>query len=589
MVQTRNQLQKLKMPKFPNGWLVFLGILALYTLLIIPTLTRLGIGWDEEVDLRIARAYLTTGGFFFGVPLDSSQVRLPMFTVALVYRLLGVNDLLTARSVTVLAGAFTLLGIYTYGKENVSRNTGLLAAGLLAINPFFLSFARLAFTESDVYLACTLTWLLVVLARLQKKPTIGRAGLAGLLLGLTISSKATVIVILPAIWAAFIFFEFSINKNKTFHNDSPGRLDPAWRSWFWAGWALIVMLVGIYSLRLLNLSNSSFMIRLLHYGLVGLGWLVPMVWAFRFRDRTANYIPLAGMITSIGLLTFVIFPPDHLTNPAILNTIFSRADNEISFNLAFLLEVMVLHSLSIILKSTPVLGIALMGGAVIGLIQWRRSALVLPVFVGFCYFVGLFVLPLGQTFYTIPILPIISLLLADLLVRQWRYCRLAILILGILITAFWGAGIVQSYPDYHLNGYQWLGERAIFGRSSIGYRSIVYTPSDGVQQAIEWLNANAQPGEVAILYLHEMHVVRFVSPDPYYHIMNGFDDKPNSPPDYIVIHINATIDQGHGIETPVGDIIKTPVDPNVLEREYSQVYFVQRAFGLRMVSVWQRN
>ena len=127
--------------------------------------------------------------------------------------------------------------------------------------------------------------------------------------------------------------------------------------------------------------------------------------------------------------------------------------------------------------------------------------------------------------------------------------------------------MVQSYPDYHLNGYQWLGTRALFGRSSISYRSVVFTPSDGVQQAIEWLNENADPGQVAQLYLKPRHIVGFVAPNPHYRMTNGYNDTLLSNPDYVVVHINGLISDGFGSDTPEGDIIRYPFDQEILKRE----------------------
>ena len=99
-----SQSQQASLLKNNYPWLVFLSILVIYAVLIVPTLNRLGIGWDEEVDLRIARAYLTPRGFFFGLPLDLSQTRLTMFSVALVFRILGINDMLVARWTSVVVG-----------------------------------------------------------------------------------------------------------------------------------------------------------------------------------------------------------------------------------------------------------------------------------------------------------------------------------------------------------------------------------------------------------------------------------------------------------------------------------------------------
>jgi 4-amino-4-deoxy-L-arabinose transferase-like glycosyltransferase len=575
--------------KNANYWFLFLGVLILYLILIVPTLRRLGIGWDEEVDLRIARAYLTPRGFFFGLPLDLSQTRLPMFSVALVFRLLGISDLFVARWMSVVVGGLTLFGVYVYGKDRFSRKVGLLAAGLLAVNPFFLSFSRLAFTESDIYLACALTWLLVAVARLQEKPTVGNAVVAGLVLGLAISAKATVIVILPAIWAALYSVRFFALRIKTGEKTNLDDALPARVVLFWAGVTAFVLLVGIVSGLKFDFSAYPLVYQLLRYGLVGFGWLVPLAWAYRFRHHSADPVSLAALVTGFGLLTFVIFPPDHLTNSGILRSLFTRAEGEMSLNAAFIGELAALHVLTLFFKSTPVLGFALFGGTAVGLTQWRRPELMLPLLVVASYFAGLLLLPLAQTFYTLPILPALSLLLADQFVRLWQHRRKLALTLAVLMIGWWGVEMVQCYPDYHLNGYQWLGKRVLFGRSSIGYRSVVFTPADGVQQVIEWLNMNAEPGQVAQLYISPWHIVRYIAPDPSYLLTNGSEETLINKPDYVVMHINDLLSQGHGMETPEGDVVRYPFDYEALVREYEQVFAVRRAFDLEVASVWRRK
>jgi hypothetical protein len=571
-------------------WLIFLGILAIYALLIIPTVSRLGMGWDEEVDLRIARGYLTRRGLFFGIWLDVSQMRLPMFTVALVYRLLGVSNLVLARWTSIVVGGLTLLGIYVYGKDRFIPGVGLLAAFLLAINPFFLSFSRLAFTESDIYLACTLTWLLVTLARLQEKLTVGRAVLAGLFLGLCISTKATAMVILPAVWVVLYSVRiFPINPRQTKLTTPVANQISTPVVWFWAGWSALVLLLGVVSGMIFDIGAYSLIYQLLRYGLVCLGWLIALGWAFYFRNYSADLVSLIAFITGFGLLTFVIFPPDHLTNSGILRSLFLRAENEISLSAAFIAELAALHLLTVFFKSTPILGLALLAGVFISLAQWHRRELMLPLLLALSYFAGLLLLPLGQTFYTIPILPVLSLLVADNLLRLWSYRRKIALMIAILAMGWWGVEMIQCYPDYHLNGYQWVGKRVLFGRSSIGYASVVFTPQDGVQQAMEWLNANAEPGQVAQLYVRGWNVVEYVAPDPAYLLTNGFEETLSSQPDYILVHINALHLQGFGIDTPKGDINFHPFDYEAMKREYEQVFTVRRAFGLDVASVWQRK
>ena len=576
-------------PQSVKYWLVFLCILVWYGLLIVPTLNRLGIGWDEAADLLITRAYLTPRGLLLGSDYDPSQTRLPMFTGALVFYLVGSSSLLLARLLTVFVGGITLLGVFVYGKDRFTPATGLLAAGLLAINPFFLAFARMAFTESDVYLACTLIWSLVILTRLQEKPSLGLAALSGIFLGFAISSKATILVVVPVVCAAFVVLKIFPGYTPAVSKANDLDPIPARSVWLWSVLTFLVFLAGVLISPQLNAGSYPGRLHLLNYGIVSLGWLMTLGWAIRHRNSTTSPVALAAFITGFSLLTFVIFPPEHLTNSGIISSLLSRADQEMTFSPAFVVELAALHTFTILLKSTPILGAGLLAGFFVSLAQWRRPELALPLLVVTAYFFTILILPLGQTFYTIPLLPILSLLAAYQLLRfhsKRPRISLALMILGLI---WWGVEMRQVYPDYHLNGYQWLGTRPVFGRSSIGYRSIVYTPSDGVQQSMEWLNAHAKAGETALLYVGPWHIVRAVAPDPVYNYTDGSKIDLAAEPDYVVIHIESTIWQGEGSETPEGDIFRYPFDPDTLQEEYEKVFSVRRAFDLEMASIWRRK
>jgi hypothetical protein len=584
-IMAHNQVSLQKLTRF---WLPFLGVSAGYFILIAFTVSYLGIGWDEEVDLRIAQAYLTPRGFFFGLPLDLTQTRLPMFAVAIIYKLLGVSDLLTARWISVGAGWLTLLAVYIYGKDRFNQHVGLLASGLLAISPFFLSFARLAFTESDIFVACTMTWLLVAVYRLQENFTVGRAAVAGVLLGLSLSSKATVVVIIPAIWIA-LYGSRGMAKNRDGAGLAPANLLVKNSTvLFWSAWAILILAAGVYVGIRFNLDNYSLTIRLIHYGWVWLGWAVLFIWILRCRNHTAGLAPLAFLFTAVGLLTFLLFPPDHLTNSDILKSLFQRAEDEMSFSAQYMIELAALHLLAILFKSTLLLGAGLLISIIVSMLRWREVGL-LPLLVLASYFSGLLLLPLGQTFYTVPLLPILSLLAANAFMRLWGERRKIAYVGAFLSIGWWGFEVAQSYPDYHLNGYQWLGPRVLFGRSSISYGSVVYTPADGVQQAIEWLNSHAEPDQNVQLYLGPWHIVRHVAPDPSYRLSNGFEETLEAEPDYVVVHINETIWSGNDRDTPVEDVIRYPFDLELLMQEYEKVFSVERSFELEMISIWRRK
>jgi hypothetical protein len=351
----------------------------------------------------------------------------------------------------------------------------------------------------------------------------------------------------------------------------------------------MTMLVGVLISRQLDAGAYPGIFHLFNYGLVCLGWLIALVWVVRHRNSTAPPIALAAFIAGFSILTFVLFPPEHLGNSGIIRELISRADQEMTFSLGFMLELVALHTFTIFLKSTPVLGLGLLAGLGIAITQWRRRALTLPLLVATTYLFTILILPLGQTFYTIPLLPILSLLAADqlhYLFMKRRKISLAIIALGLV---WWGVEVRQCYPDYHLNGYQWVGARPFFGRSSIGGRSIVFVPLDGIQQAIEWLNVHAESGETAQLYAGPWYIINYLAPDPVYQLTDGFKDTLDAKPNYVVIHIASTIWMGTGSDTPEGNVFRYPFDRDTLQNEYEQVYSVPRAFDLEVASVWRRK
>jgi dolichyl-phosphate-mannose-protein mannosyltransferase len=503
-------------------WLHLVGALTLYLLLLLPTVGRQGILWDEQTDIAIARAYLQPGGWLSGSGIDPSQTRLPMFTVALVYALLGRSDLITARLVSCAVGLLTLAGAYLACRQRFGHATGILACTLLASSPFFLSFARLGFTETDIYLACALVWLLVCVQRLQERPSIARAAIVGVVLGFAFSAKATAVAVLPAVWLAAA---------------QPGRPAPV-----------------------------------------------------QERRSFASPLSLSLLITGLAGLTFLAVPPEHSTNPAILQGLFHRFDREMSFSPGFIVQAAALHVLSILFKSGPLIGAWLLLGWITALVQWHRSSTRFPALVISCYFAGLVLLPLAQTFYTVPLLPLLSVLAADLYVRffaRFRSAAIGTAVLAVILLAF---DLTLCYPDYNLNGYQWLGARQLAGRPSIGYRGVVQTPSDGVEQAFRWLNEHAKRGERVRSYALEQHIIQAVAPAPLYRIEFGFDRRASPDPDYVVVEINALIRQdwwtkGNG----GGGIYQPPFDPGWLSSNYTKVFVVERAFGIEMASVWQRR
>ena len=195
-----------------------------------------------------------------------------MFTVALVYKLLGTSDLITARLVSCLVGGLTLLAVYLYCKQRYKPSTGILACLLLATSPFFLSFARVAFTETDIYLACTLAWLLICVTRLQARPTLGWAAVAGVVLGLALSAKFTALVVLPAVW-------YAVSQSKMTGSEKDLSQVKDSFVYFWTGWLFVCTICGLIAAQRIHSETGLGSSRLILYGLVLSGWIIPLAWS----------------------------------------------------------------------------------------------------------------------------------------------------------------------------------------------------------------------------------------------------------------------------------------------------------------------
>jgi hypothetical protein len=465
----------------------------------------------------VARAYIAPGGWLQGSDIDPSQTRLPMAVVAVVYTLLGKSDLITARLVSILVGALTIIAVYLYAKRLAGHYAGLLAAGTLAVSPFFLAFARVAFTETDIYLACTLAWLLVSLRWYQDKPSSKRSVVTGILLGLCMSAKFTALTAVPVIWFLLLYQRI------------------------------------------------------------------------RQKKETLSTIGQLIQITFLAAVTFFLIPPEHFTNPIILKSLFERFTREMGFNPGFIYEAAVLHFLCLLLKPSIVLGAGLVTGWFASLRQWQHSDISAPILLVGAYMLGLLALPLAQTFYTVPLLPMLSILAAYQFTRLFQKKRIIALSIAGLAVLAWGVDMALCYPDYNLNGYQWLGDRVIAGRSSIGYRSVVQTPSDGVEQVVQWLNEHAEASERAVLYILPWHIFTETAPHPIYRVQNGFERPADLSSQYILIEINASIYQSWWIRPASGKVWRPPVDPTWLSTHYEKVFSVKRAFGIEMASVWQKK
>lgn len=572
-------------------------ILSVYCALLLPTVNRQGISWDEQTDIDIARAYLNPGGWLIGSDSDPSQTRLPMAAVVVVYTLLRTDDLMTARFVSCVVGALTIIGVYVAGKREFDAKTGLLAGALLATSPFYLSFARVAFTETDIFVACAFAWLWVALSYLREKGTVGWAAVTAVVLGLALSGKFTAIVIFPAIGLHILSFASSAAAPTT--RLTTTRLTTRELR---NGASLLALMSAVILLGWLILNSMApewreeALLRF-HFILAFGAWIAVLVWAIRHRDKVVSPLLMVGFVLVLALGTFMVVPPEHLTNPNIIGSLFNRFDREMQWSPAFMGEAAVLHLACVLFKSSPLIGAGLLASVIVAALQWKtKREIRFPVMVVGFYFLGLVLLPLAQTFYMMPVLPVLAMLAADqwfTLMARRKPLAMGIGAVAVLVLC---VDLVLCYPDFNLNGYQWVGARYIGNRATMGYRSIVQTPSDGVEQAVQWVNAHARPGDRVVVYAYPWHIVEAISRNSGVRFTRGEYNSVRLRPDYVIVHINHTIRQswaayftGEVNTAREENIFWEPYDVEWLHSRYTKIATVPRAFGIEMASVWERN
>ena len=573
------------------------AIIVLYALLALPMIDQIGISFDEQTDLIIAQSYdAEPNGWLHGSNLDPTNVRLPMYLSWLTFDLTD-SDLYSARLTSCILGIFTLVAIFLYCCREFSPVTGLAACLIMAISPYFLAFSKVAFTEGDIFITCFAAWLLYFVTKVKREPTFKWIIATGLCLGLVISAKASGAALVCATIMALLLPQkmpdqpagqpsLPFSKIVMLLAMMTMVLVVVGMGYFFTGAASLTELPRQYA----AMGDSRI---LWHYLLALVIWLLVLAAMVKYRKRsTAPWWSLL-LILGLAAITFFVIPPVHITNPTILTSladIFLTSSNAFSWN--FAAEALSLHFWVLLLKSGIILGIGLWLGVLIAL--WRcpkRPALRIPLIFFLAYFAFLILKMVhAQTYFMMPLYPLAAIFLADLLVLAYKNHRkitLAVIVCGLATTTY---DLIRTYPYVHLNGYQWVGERYLGGRSTLGYRSIAQTPSDGLEQALSWIQNNVPGGERLYYFTYADHIVRPRMRKAGILFLNGFHpaytmDQAN----YVLIHINSIINDGRGQDNPKGSIYKYYYDQEKLKKEFRKVYIEKRPFGLEVASVWYRK
>ncbi|WP_028580357.1 glycosyltransferase family 39 protein [Desulfogranum japonicum] len=567
-------------------------LIAVYLAIILPTISVQGISNDEFIDHSISQTLFSSlKGWWNGSDVDPTQARLPMFLSGLFGTLFENPTVYTARFFSCIISVFTLAGIYLFGRMEFNRRTALLATGMAAVSPYFLAFSRTAMTEGDAFLACSSIWLMLTIAYWRRTPDLGRTGLLAFATGIMVSTKVIAAVWIPFLCIPFIFLRPRASK------DSLSSISPL----------LVVLLLlcgiffivkGYYTCGAQHVANMNkyydhhvLSFKIEHYKSVAVFWVAAAsVILIRCKQSISLFWTLA-IISTGSLLTFFVFPPTNLTNGNLLQGLYREFfSNGSGLSIMQIYSAAGLNILSLVIKSGLSVGIFILVAVLISpFCISRKPILILPVTMALVYPISLIFIGRAQTFYMMAILPQCALLAACLLDRIWNASKITGYALTFLFCGHCLYDIQLTYPNFHLNGYQWLGKRYIAGRSSIGYKGIVQIPSDGTTQVLKWAVANIPPEQNVVAYLnYRMMAHAFIQAPFYWHY--GLD-IPWSPENanYVLIHFNYIVDTNYTRRDPRESIFDYPFNKEQLERDFEKVYAVKRNFDIEVASIWKRK
>ena len=584
-------------PGSSRAVLTLLLILSVYGALTLPTLGRQGVNWDEQTDLDITHVYVSSNsGLVHGSRDDAVNTRLPMYTTGLLLRVFDVDPLMLARLLSTFLAALTIIGVFVFCSLELDRTRGLVAATLLATSPYFLFFGKLALTEGDVWITAAVTWLLVAAAWYRSRPNIGRAAILGLSLGIALSAKISGLALVPAVGLAIL-----LEARKTGPDGEVGTsLTPSGRVFLflvlagflmWTGLNELVSLAVISQLPIAVATAGVHPLVRWAMGIVLSGVLASWV----LRHRSDRIGPLWTVLASFlaAAFTFFLVPPVHVTNPWIIAALGNQfLGGGSGFDLSFAAEAALFHLEVIAIKSSPVIGVGLWVGLVLTVARSRNRPGLVFALLGFAfYFVFLLLLPWAQTRYMMPLLPILVIFAADGLVDLNRkrpvITRGVVALAAVLLVA----DIVSCYPDLNLVGHPWVGERYLGRRATLGYRGIVHTGSDGIEQSLRWLAEHAGPDEQVVTVYGEIHITRAVLADVPLRMASMLHEPIDlSEADWVVTSINYDLQPRIDKNTSGESIYAYPhYDRTVLEQEFGKVFSVERAYGIEVAAVWRRQ
>lgn len=532
--------------------------------------------WDEQVDHDISVALVAhplTGG---EVSLDSSQMRLPMYVNALTYAVTGRNDLRVSRAVSVAVGVVTIIATAALGRACFGPLVGALAAILLGLSPYFLSFERISMTEGDIFFACFATMALWAFVRYMQRPNAERWLIAGLLIALAVGAK---------LFAGYLFIVcgvLTVSSGPSRSSESAGRIEDLRR---------LHRLLGIMIFVLFGTAIAAYFSKsaaCIGWAVALVLWVQTTVFVVRRRVMASGRVARYVAMVAYSLASVCVLMPAHIVDHQIAREVLRRLlrwDN--SFPLAFWSDHLRLYAGIVLVKLTIPLGILTAAGLVVAGFRERDDGRWRACILSFVFYVVLIcLLPLRQTFYLMGVYPCMMIITAGLAVEigVWLSKRSgglrtvwALFVIGMLVHL--GVRLYRGYPWYQLYGYDRVGNRWLAAESR-GYRNLIQTPSDGVESLIRWCSTDGRVkrGDRVVSYLWEAEIISHALPKepPFVFIPRGVtpeSDAVPAPPaidhaDFVLLHINNLL--GYG------DLPPDWPEGETLSRRFEVIHTVKR-------------
>lgn len=192
--------------KFPIKFkfeLVLLSILiGGYFIFRLPNLTSQPIFADEAIYIRWAQVMRAEPTLRF-LPLSDGKTPLFMWAMIPLFKIFN-DSLLAGRSLSVMSGFLTLIGVYFLSKKVFNTKTALWASLFYIITPYTVFFDRMALVDS--MLAAFTVWVVFFAIWLMEKQRLDLAMILGYLLGGAVLTKTPGMVNLLILPISFIGF-----------------------------------------------------------------------------------------------------------------------------------------------------------------------------------------------------------------------------------------------------------------------------------------------------------------------------------------------------------------------------------------------